>query len=117
MDRDPYLYLRWPGTVWLIGNASCTAVIPKALAKQYEIDQPNVAGREFEIKTDKGSGHSTLPPSTHRDDSEITYTHVGGEDQIEILDELYDILSELLKGCLVKKNKTNFNYNSRQLLI
>jgi hypothetical protein len=66
-----------------------------------------IAGREFEIKTDKGSGHSTLPPSTHRDDPQIRYNHLGREDKISILDILYDILIELLSGCLVEKNKTN----------
>ncbi len=29
------------GTTWLAGNASCTLVIPKSLAKQYGIDQPS----------------------------------------------------------------------------
>jgi hypothetical protein len=72
-----------------------------------------IAGCKFEIKTDKGSGHSTLPPSTHRDDSEFTYSHIGREDQIAVLDELYDILIELLKECLVEKN-VNYNNNGRK---
>jgi hypothetical protein len=29
------------GTTWLAGNASCTLVIPKPLAKEYGIDQPS----------------------------------------------------------------------------
>lgn len=29
------------GTTWLAGNASCTLVIPKHLAKEYGIDQPS----------------------------------------------------------------------------
>jgi hypothetical protein len=38
--------------------------------------QDCISGREFEIKTDKGSGHSTLPPSTHRDDPQFRYSHI-----------------------------------------
>lgn len=70
-----------------------------------------ITGREFEIKTDKGSGHSTLPPSTHRNDTQFIYTHIGSQDTIAILDELYDILVELLSGCLIEKTKTNFESN------
>src|SRR5215469_7667488 len=70
-----------------------------------------ITGREFEIKTDKGSGHGTLPPSTHRDDPQFRYSHVGREDKIAILDDLYDILTELLSECLVK-NKANFNHKN-----
>jgi hypothetical protein len=69
-------------------------------------------GREFEIKTDKGSGHSTLPPSTHRNDHEFRYSHVGRRDKIAVIDELYDILTQLLSECLIEENKTNFNYQS-----
>jgi hypothetical protein len=29
------------GTTWLAGNASCTLVIPKPLAKEYGIDHPS----------------------------------------------------------------------------
>ncbi len=29
------------GTTWLAGNASCTLVIPKSLAREYGIDQPS----------------------------------------------------------------------------
>jgi len=61
-------------------------------------------GFEFEIKTDKGSGHATLPPSTHRDDPKFRYKHLGCLDKIEINDELYDVFLELLaKTCLIKK--------------
>ena len=70
-----------------------------------------IAGREFEIKTDKRSGHSTLPPSTHRDDPQFRYTHIGRQDTIAVLDELYHILIELLSGCLIEKTKTNFESN------
>jgi DNA replicative helicase MCM subunit Mcm2 (Cdc46/Mcm family) len=60
---------------------------------------------EFEIKTDKGSGHATLPPSRHRDDPTFRYEHLGRTDKIEINDELYDIILELFsKQCLVSAN-------------
>jgi hypothetical protein len=29
------------GTTWLAGNASCTLIIPKPLAKEYGIDHPS----------------------------------------------------------------------------
>jgi hypothetical protein len=29
------------GTTWLAGNASCTLVIPKPLAREYGIDHPS----------------------------------------------------------------------------
>jgi hypothetical protein len=74
-----------------------------------------IAESEFEIKTDKGSGHSTLPPSTHRDDPQFRYTHIGCQDTIAILDELYDILIELLSGCLIRKNKTNYENSDRRI--
>ena len=74
--------------------------------------QDCVSGREFEIKTYKGSGHSTLPPSTHRDDPQFRYTHIGRQDTIAVLDDLCDILIELLEDCLIEKTKTNFNYES-----
>src|SRR5215469_16791178 len=76
-----------------------------------------IAGCGFEIKTDKGSGHGTLPPSAHRDDPQFRYSHVGSEDKIAILDDLYDILIELLSECFVK-NKANFSLknNNRKRL-
>ncbi|MGB6531261.1 MAG: hypothetical protein WBF33_24400, partial [Candidatus Nitrosopolaris sp.] len=67
-----------------------------------------IAGREFEIKTDKGSGHSTLPPSTHRNDPQVKYTHLGRQDTIAVLDDLYDVLIELLSKCLKDKSETNY---------
>ena len=61
-------------------------------------------GYEFEIKTDKGSGHATLPPSTHRHDKNFRYYDVGRTDKIDTNDELYDIILELFaKDCLIKK--------------
>lgn len=67
------------------------------------------SGYEFEIKTDKGSGHSTLPPSTHRADPKFRYMHLGPPDRIEINDELYDILIELFQDCLISANGNGVN--------
>jgi hypothetical protein len=64
------------------------------------------SGHEFEIKTDKGSGHSTLPPSTHRHDPQFRYSHIGRRDKIAVIDEFYDVLTELLSECLIERNKT-----------
>lgn len=58
------------------------------------------SGHQFEIKTDKSLGHTTLPPSTHRDDKSFMYFHIGRKDRIEIIDDLYGVLLWLLKGCL-----------------
>jgi DNA replicative helicase MCM subunit Mcm2 (Cdc46/Mcm family) len=58
-------------------------------------------GHEFEVKTDNGSGHATLPPSTHRLDKSFRYYHVGRTDKIATIDELYDLLLDLLKDCFV----------------
>src|SRR5262249_4108372 len=69
-------------------------------------------GHEFEIKTDKSLGLSTLPPSTHRDDQTFRYLHVGRTDKIGAIDELYDIFIGLLKECLVSDPaKVNGNVN------
>ncbi|MGI0013096.1 MAG: phage/plasmid primase, P4 family [Nitrososphaera sp.] len=54
------------------------------------------AGYEFEIKTDKGSGLATLPPSRHRDDPKFRYQALGREDRIIVSDELYPSLVKLL---------------------
>jgi hypothetical protein len=68
---------------------------------------------EFEIKTDKGSGHATLPPSRHRNDPTFRYEHLGRTDKIEINDELYDILIQLFaKECLVSANVNGGSSNS-----
>jgi hypothetical protein len=68
-----------------------------------------VREREFEIKTDKGSGHSTLPTSTHRNDPKFKYSHIGKQDKIAIINELYDFLVELLSACLIKNNNNKSN--------
>jgi hypothetical protein len=59
---------------------------------------------EFEIKTDNSLGHSTLPPSRHRDDLNFHYQSIG-QDTIAILDDLYGGLLKVLADCL--KNKEN----------
>ncbi|PWU80464.1 MAG: hypothetical protein DLM72_12080 [Candidatus Nitrosopolaris wilkensis] len=63
-------------------------------------------GFEFEIKTDNTSGHSTLPPSRHRDDANFHYQSIGQE-TIAIQDGLYDGISKLLSDCL--KNKKPYD--------
>jgi hypothetical protein len=59
-------------------------------------------GCEFEIKTDNTLGHSTLPPSRHRDNEEFHYQSIGQE-TIAIQDGLYDGMFKLLFDCLDKK--------------
>ena len=59
-------------------------------------------GCEFEIKTDNTSGHSTLPPSCHRDDPNFHYQSIGQE-TIAIQDGLYDGILKLLTDCLRNK--------------
>jgi P4 family phage/plasmid primase-like protien len=56
-------------------------------------------GYKFEIKTDKSSGHSTLPPSSHRDDPNFHYMNIGQE-KLGVCDELYDKLVKTLGDCL-----------------
>jgi hypothetical protein len=75
--------------------------------------QDCIPGYEFEIKTDKGSGHNTLPPSAHRNDPNFRYSHVGRRDKIAIVDELYDILTELLSEYLTEKNKTSYGSSKK----
>jgi hypothetical protein len=59
---------------------------------------------EFEIKTDKSSGHSTLHHSRHRDDPNFHYKNIG-QQTLWISDDLYDKLMETLAECLQKKSK------------
>jgi hypothetical protein len=78
--------------------------------QHYHIGTKNCkSGHEFEIKTDKSLGHATLPPSTHRNDKTFRYSHIGRTDKIEIIDELYSILVELLKECLSDSINGNDN--------
>jgi putative DNA primase/helicase len=57
-------------------------------------------GYEFEIKTDKSSGMTTLPPSNHRNNNGFTYQVWSRSDNILVKDELYDELLLTLKDCL-----------------
>jgi P4 family phage/plasmid primase-like protien len=61
------------------------------------------AGYEFEIKGGKNSGHSTLPPSRHRNDPTFFYKNFG-QNKLVILDEFYDGLLEALTDCLKPNN-------------
>ena len=56
-------------------------------------------GSEFEIKTGDSPSQITLPPSRHRDDSNIRY-HSIGLDRIKIIDKMYDELLKILEDCL-----------------
>ena len=59
-------------------------------------------GSEFEIKTDNSLGLITLPPSRHRDDSNIRY-HSMGQDGIKIIDKMYNKLLTILDDCLTSE--------------
>jgi hypothetical protein len=59
-------------------------------------------GCEFEIKSDNSNGHSTLPPSCHRDDPSFHYQNIG-QNKIAIRDKLYDGILDLLSDCMRKK--------------
>lgn len=65
-------------------------------------------GHEFEIKTDKSCGHSTLPPSRHRDDANFIYEECG-QDGLLTNDDLYNELINLLSDCLKPITKKNYN--------
>jgi hypothetical protein len=60
------------------------------------------AGCEFEIKSGKDSGHSTLPPSRHREDTGFHYKNYG-QQKLFVSDDVYDRLIEALKHCLRPK--------------
>ena len=59
-------------------------------------------GYEFEIKTDNSTGHSTLPPSRHRDDVDFRYQNVG-QNAIAVRDKLYEGLVDLLSDFIKEK--------------
>ena len=59
-------------------------------------------GFEFEIKSDNTLGHSTLPPSRHRDDPNFHYQLIGKK-TIAIQDRLYDGILKVLSDCLINK--------------
>jgi hypothetical protein len=65
---------------------------------------------EFEIKADKSAGGlCTLPPSTHRDNKDFTYSAIGKIDKLLVNDMLYDLFIELFKDALVQKNSSKIN--------
>jgi hypothetical protein len=72
-------------------------------------------GHEFEVKTDKGSGHSTLPPSSHRSDNGFRYSHIGRTDKIDLSDELYELFLELFKDCLYVSTNGNTHGKSEEI--
>ena len=59
-------------------------------------------GCEFEIKTDNSTGHSTLPPSRHRDNADFRYLNVG-QNAIAVRDKLYENLVDLLSDFIKEK--------------
>ncbi|PWU80254.1 MAG: hypothetical protein DLM72_13050 [Candidatus Nitrosopolaris wilkensis] len=72
-------------------------------------------GYEFEIKGGKNSGHSTLPPSKHRDDPNFYYKNYGTL-KLFVSDDLYDQLLIPLAHCLKPKweGKKEKTYNDSQ---
>lgn len=67
-------------------------------------------GTEFEIKTDNSLGLITLPPSRHRDDSNVRY-HSIGQNKIKIIDKMYDKLLKILEDCLRPVNSNSNGQN------
>jgi hypothetical protein len=63
------------------------------------------AGCEFEIKSNNDSGHLTLPPSIHRDDTNFCYKTYG-QWKLFISDDMYDRLIEALEHCLRPKQNS-----------
>lgn len=63
---------------------------------------------KFEIKTDKSSGHATLPPSRHRNDPNFEYKSCGGS-ELFVSDDLYDTILEVLKDCLKPRPEKALN--------
>jgi P4 family phage/plasmid primase-like protien len=57
-------------------------------------------GFEFEIKSDNTCGHSTLPPSRHRDDPDFHYT-ASGQSTLAITDNLYDQVLDILSDYII----------------
>lgn len=57
------------------------------------------SGYEFETKGGKCSGHSTLPPSRHREDPSFIYKNYGVQ-KLFMNDDLYDQLRMTLADCL-----------------
>jgi putative DNA primase/helicase len=72
-------------------------------------------GSEFEIKTDNSLGLITLPPSRHRDDSNVRY-HSIGQNKIKIIDKMFNELLKILGYCLrpASNKSTSENRYHRQ---
>jgi P4 family phage/plasmid primase-like protien len=67
---------------------------------------------EFEIKTGDSPSQITLPPSRHRDDTNIRY-HSIGLDRIKIIDKMYGELLKILEDCLrpiISKSTNEIRY-------
>lgn len=59
---------------------------------------------EFEIKSDNTCGHSTLPPSRHRDDINFEYSSVG-QNRLTISDGLYEEVVTVLSDCIIEEQE------------
>ena len=71
-------------------------------------------GFEFEIKCGKSSGHSTLPPSKHREDRDFCYKNYG-QQKLFVSDDMYDRLIEALAHCLkLKRNGDDIETNKQK---
>ena len=70
-------------------------------------------GFEFEIKSGKDSGHSTLPPSRHREDSDFHYKNYG-QQKLFVSDDMYDRLIEALTHCLKPKRSGDHRETNKQ---
>jgi hypothetical protein len=70
-------------------------------------------GFEFEIKGDNSSGHSTLPPSGHRQDLDFHYKNYG-QQKLFVSDDMYDRLIEALAHCLKLKRSGDDTETNKQ---
>ena len=70
-------------------------------------------GFEFEIKGGKSSGHSTLPPSVHREDPNFHYKNYG-QQKLFVSDDMYDRLTEALAHCLKPKRSGEDRETNKQ---
>ena len=70
-------------------------------------------GFEFEIKGGKSSGHSTLPPSRHREDRDFHHKNYG-QQKLFISDDMYDRLIDALAYCLKPKRSGDDTETNKQ---
>ena len=70
-------------------------------------------GFEFEIKGGKSSGHSTLPPSVHRENPDFHYKNYG-QQKLFVSDDMYDRLIEALAHCLKPKRSGEDTETNKQ---